>query len=406
MTIKDVTYCTTTCLNCPAAPADVYLCLQGVEVAQELCTAQTEIEDTYTRSTIPATLVDAVKSGCGYKYTFHYDTENLVGNTVLKSNNIAGVLCNGCIISVIKDTFGDEPFIDVDIETGAHYFVSNHGCRYELPTTVAGITVQDTDTVGLSLAGTVLTSDIIISPDVGNQLEERVNGLYVPANTVTSVTDTNTVNLIITGSALSADVYVSADVGNIIEQRSDGLYAASSGGTITVTDTPSVNLTLTGSDLEADVKLSATAGNQLTENVDGLYVPAGGGGSVAYSSWTPTFTYNGGAGTFTPLYRAWYFVDGELLNINIKFSDTLVNYNTIEFSIPPGYTLELIGVPYAWLTQEAVGYYQRLGQLYPWRTMIADAASGGTTITLYPYEPNFEANNTYLSLIADFRIQP
>lgn len=355
MTIKDVTYCTTTCLNCPATPADVYLCLQGVEVAQELCTAQTEIEDTYTRSTIPATLVDAVKSGCGYKYTFHYDTENLVGNAVLKSNNIAGVLCNGCIISVIEDTFGDEPFIDVDIETGATYFVSNHGCRYELPSTVAGFTVEDTDSLDLTLAGTVLSGEVIVSPDAGNQLEERANGLYVPEG---------------------------------------------SGGAITVTDTPSVNLTLTGSDLEADVIISSDANNQLEERVSGLYVPAGAVPSE-YSTWTPTFTYNGGSSVFVPpSLRAWYIDDGELLHLNMAFAETFANQNTIEFTLPPGYALE-VGSP----AQDALGSYQRIG--IGWRVMTIEAdAFGGSSVTLYPHEGNFGNNSTYVSVIVDFRVQP
>ena len=360
MTIKDVTYCTTTCLNCPAAPADVYLCLQGVEVAQELCTAQTEIEDTYTRSTIPATLVDAVKSGCGYKYTFHYDTENLVGNTVLKSNNIAGVLCNGCIISVIEDTFGDEPFIDVDIETGAYYFVSNHGCRYELPTTVAGITVEDTDSIDLTLAGTVLSGVVIISPDADNQIEERANGLYVPI---------------------------------------------SSGG-ITVTDTASVNLTLTGSDLEADVVISADVGNQLEERIDGLYVPDASGLLLEFTRYTPTITFSSGSLTFDHT-NAYFAPAGEGLFLNLNFQTGVGAAGSMYVSLPPGYVIAADADPNTYYSQMIPAILHSPGGICVWAPMVGVTYAGNTTIELFMQDctniPGGTQNimvNTWLRVVA------
>ena len=77
-----------------------------------------------------------------------------------------------------------------------------------------------------------LKCDVILSPDEGNKLEIRNNGLYC-------------------GDGGEADkVKISAQEGNKIEQKEDGIYVGGS----------------------ESVKISSKSGNLLTQKEDGLYV--------------------------------------------------------------------------------------------------------------------------------------
>jgi len=136
----------------------------------------------------------------------------------------------------------------------------------------SSISVQDTNSVDLTLTGGVVSADVIISPNTGNQLQLLSNGLYVPPSTFNlNVVDTSTVDLNFTGGTLTANVIVSPNTGNALQVLSNGLFVPSS--SISVQDTNSVDLTLTGGVLSANVIVSPNTGNQLQVLSNGLYVP-------------------------------------------------------------------------------------------------------------------------------------
>jgi hypothetical protein len=89
----------------------------------------------------------------------------------------------------------------------------------------SSISIQDTNSVDMTLTGGVLSADVVISPNAGNQLQLLPNGLYVAPSTFSlTVTDTNTVDLTLVGSNLTADVIVSPNVGNALQVLPNGLY--------------------------------------------------------------------------------------------------------------------------------------------------------------------------------------
>ena len=147
------------------------------------------------------------------------------------------------------------------------------------------LTVVDTTTVNLTssgVSGHTVQADVIISPNVGNQLSNPGNGLFVPAvvQTPLTVVDTTTVNLTncgVDGHTVQADVIISPNAGNQLSNPGNGLFVAATVQTpLTVVDTSTVNLTSSGVDghtVQADVIISPTAGNQLINIGNGLYVP-------------------------------------------------------------------------------------------------------------------------------------
>jgi hypothetical protein len=89
----------------------------------------------------------------------------------------------------------------------------------------SSISIQDTNSVDLTLTGGVLSADVIISPNAGNQLQLLPNGLYVSPSTFSlTVTDTNTVDLTLVGNNLTANVIVSPSAGNALQVLPNGLY--------------------------------------------------------------------------------------------------------------------------------------------------------------------------------------
>jgi hypothetical protein len=99
--------------------------------------------------------------------------------------------------------------------------------------------------------------------------------LFVPATSSISIQDTNSVDLTLTGGVLSADVIISPNAGNQLQLLPNGLYVAPSTFSLTVTDTNTVDLTLVGNNLTANVIVSPSAGNALQVLPNGLYVGAG-----------------------------------------------------------------------------------------------------------------------------------
>lgn len=183
---------------------------------------------------------------------------------------------------------------------------------HAMPAFQAPLTFNDTNCINLTLTGTVVTADPIISPDAGNQLECTANGLFVaetvvPAETPITPFDTPTVDINVSGVAnhtIQARVKVSANAGNAISEEIDGLYVpdlctqlADVGGIATpagptdifinadceprtipalgglsVLDTVTVDLTLAGTVLSADVEVSSVPDNLLEVRPDGLAV--------------------------------------------------------------------------------------------------------------------------------------
>ena len=134
-------------------------------------------------------------------------------------------------------------------------------------------TVDDTDSVDLTLTGTQITADVKVSNTTGNKVSiESGKGLYVAPDYIGSIDDTTTVDLDVDANAkLTAAVKVSATAGNTLTAGADGLYVATPFVTAKG-NTATVNLTETSGTITADVNVSATANNVLTAAADGLYV--------------------------------------------------------------------------------------------------------------------------------------
>lgn len=452
MGTQTVSYYTPQKINCGSCgPADVILCVPSSSVAAKECNV--EGETTYPYRYIEAVLIltETIDLGCNgiaYNYTFTYDDTQVTAN--ITSNLISGVLCKGCLTDYIEDIVGNEVSVTFDEETSTYTITTQHGCVYEIVAGGGGgsYTFSDTASVDLTLTGSTVTADVNLSGDVGNQLEERVDGLYVPASGGTiTVSDTASVDLTLTGSNLEADVKLSATAGNQITENVDGLYVPASGGTITVTDTASVDLTLTGSTLEADVKLSATAGNQITENVDGLYVPAstitvtdtdsidltitgsaleadviispdagnglelranglyaplvGGGGFTEFTDYVPTITVNGGGSVSSSIINdCAYAFSGDVMMIRAEMTVVATAGDILSLTLPSGITGATVAgssqvTPFIRIVKSGVGY---LGTPF--------INSNGTDLNFYTENVAFDYNGTvFLSFVLLFEVQ-
>lgn len=136
--------------------------------------------------------------------------------------------------------------------------------------------VLDTQSVDLTLAANVLSADVIISPDGGNSLEIRANGLYATgfAGTITTASDTNTIDHSVAMGVLSSQVIRSPDAGNLIELRANGVYSGVGNAVTSVTDTQSIDLTLAANNLQADLRIDPSAENVLNVAAPGVLVEA------------------------------------------------------------------------------------------------------------------------------------
>ncbi|TXH48810.1 MAG: hypothetical protein E6Q97_24020 [Desulfurellales bacterium] len=138
-------------------------------------------------------------------------------------------------------------------------------------------TVLDTASVDLTLAANVLSADVIISPNAGNQLQLLGNGLFVSgfAGTITTATDTNTIDHTVAAGVLSSQVIISPNAGNIITALGNGLYATVAANFVTsVVDTLSIDLTVAAGVLQADLRIDPSAENVLNLGVPGVIVEA------------------------------------------------------------------------------------------------------------------------------------
>ncbi len=140
--------------------------------------------------------------------------------------------------------------------------------------------VIDTSTIDLTLTGTTLKADAIISPDLGNILQVTPNGLKVIAPVfadTTTVGSSPTVNMTLNGSNITTNVIVSPDPGNTLQATAQGLFVplvaprTVSGG---ITDTARTTAIVVGNDtqIKTDVILDPIVGNPLVSTASGLKV--------------------------------------------------------------------------------------------------------------------------------------
>lgn len=204
---------------------------------------------------------------------------------------VRGVDAEGCVsyadASTLAITVADTNTLDltlaggtlsgqVRISAAANNILTALGDGLFVPRApVQGVSNSQTLTLTLSTAG-ILSGSVNISPNAGNQLQVLPNGLFVPAPPtpfITAVADTNTIDLNVAAGTLTAQAIISPNPGNQLQALPNGLFVPPSAAGITVSDTPTVDLTLSSGNLTADVIVSPNAGNQLQTLPNGLFVP-------------------------------------------------------------------------------------------------------------------------------------
>lgn len=137
-------------------------------------------------------------------------------------------------------------------------------------------TVDDTDSVSLTMNNNEITADVNISDNTGNIISvvstSGHEGLFAE-HYIGSVSDTDDIDLTVTNKALSASVNISNSTGNKLQSESGkGLFVAPD-YIGSIDDTTTVDLTVNNAQLTAAVKIdSVTGDNILTSNANGLYV--------------------------------------------------------------------------------------------------------------------------------------
>lgn len=186
---------------------------------------------------------------------------------------------------------GDPLLASVKISTTAGNALTSNSTGLYVPTPSytgeSTLITADSSTLAFSTSGTAghsLTGSVKISNTAGNTLVINGNGLYVPTPSFTQDTliasDSNSIDFTTTGPNghnLTGNVKISPDSGNSVEIRSNGLFAAGLTNTpITVAASDSIEILTSGTDnhtLTPSLKISAISGNQASVVSDGLYVP-------------------------------------------------------------------------------------------------------------------------------------
>lgn len=265
-------------LSCACVPAaQVILCVESGLVTPSVC--QDDVA-TYEYNFLEAVIECSGKarsSNCDIVYSYEvtyddsllvsYDEETQQATTPLVTTDISGIFCQSCLTDYIQIENGQGVSLTVDGNTIT--LVNQYGCEYAVDVELAlVIGVLDTPSVDLTLAGTDLSADVILSADADNIITEEVDGLK--SDGIDTVVDTNSIDLTKTVNTLSADVKVSADGGNSLQERADGMYASTTG--FTVDDTDTVDMDLTATVVTANVVRDPDADNVITESAAGLKV--------------------------------------------------------------------------------------------------------------------------------------
>ncbi len=181
------------------------------------------------------------------------------------------------------------------------------------------------------------TITVQISADPDNVLTMESDGLKATGGTATKVqAGSNAVSVSTVGNVATVDVRRSPDAGNALALRANGLYvptpAAVAQSTVSEGD-ESVVVVHTGNDYAVGVAISSTADNTLELNADGLYVPPG------YTNKTKLLTVTGNAAlTQTQMLAAGY--SGLMVIIDAATDVTL----TLPTNIDAGVSFALVRV--------------------------------------------------------------
>lgn len=175
MAVKCVQYCAPQKLTCADdAGATVLLCLQDEFLVSPVeCPEGNEYPFTFVEATLKYACIQDSVCGPVWTYTFEYDTDvlsDLVSK--LASSDIVGITCKNCFHLWAEELIGLEPYIEDGI------FVSNHGCEYPIAGAGGDITVEDTNSVDLTLASDVISADVKISATAENAISIETDGLY------------------------------------------------------------------------------------------------------------------------------------------------------------------------------------------------------------------------------------
>lgn len=197
MALKTVVYLTCDVLPCATKyPAEVILCIDSAKVAPHLC-QDGSTEQTWEYRYIDAILVNVTKpcNSCTYKYEFSYDDSQILTGQTLYATDINGIYCKGCDTKYFEDLAGDEITFTSE-DDGSITITTQHGCTFNFFPGESSLSVTDTNSVDLTLTAgpsKVLTADVKVSADVGNEIEIRADGIFADfTNTFVPPTDDST----------------------------------------------------------------------------------------------------------------------------------------------------------------------------------------------------------------------
>lgn len=142
-----------------------------------------------------------------------------------------------------------------------------------------------------------ITNQVTFAPstDGGNQITTGTDGKpFVPAATVYTVNDTTTVDMTLTGTIFSSDVKLSFDIGNVLESHADGLFVQGQPITLTGINQPCVGVGIAqptpgNYEISAFTNISPDAGNILSCTANGLYASSSGSGITDLDTVSPVY---------------------------------------------------------------------------------------------------------------------
>lgn len=245
-------------------------------------------------------LQDKVQAGTNISITkiTTIDGEKLVFNNIAGASAL--VYASSSTLAFAGSGVTGDPFtgsVKISSTSGNILSVNSTGLYVPTPTFSGESTLVATDssTLAFSTSGTAghsLTGSVKISNTAGNTLVVSGTGLYVPTPTFTQdtlvATSTPSISFLTSGAyghSLTGSVVISPDTGNNLAIRANGLYSASAETPITVTPSSSIDIALSGTlghNLIPNLKISSTPGNTATINTDGLYVANSVAGTLNY----------------------------------------------------------------------------------------------------------------------------
>ena len=185
-----VEYNTRNKLSCSSCiPSTVILCVDSSLVAPHACGGDESAEDQpFAYGYIEATLTKTCKFGDGctgtiWRYTFQYETTEVLSGVTLTADNIEGVFCKGCMATWMEQLAGDDIYTVLN-DDGSISLFSQHGCEFILPVYTSCEQILECINIDQTLSGDGSVGDpfgLAISTQAANALVYNVDGMYVPA---------------------------------------------------------------------------------------------------------------------------------------------------------------------------------------------------------------------------------